>query len=345
MPFTINDITIIQKLFGFISGIAKIYYEYVNSLVLSEGEIAPTVFFELLIKTLFFCVLIFIICLGKILQIGNISVSVIINTIIRVFNFTNLQELEEIQSDLTQQTILFNNQLREQLNNDILLSNEIIERMDEIIRQEDIIQQQRQAEIQRLQLLQRIRHNQILNSLSSNPPESYVKRITGLTNLPRRRHGGLVAVKHKKSIVKGGAVVNNEGTSIINTFINCLILTFVYEFKKYSIIYASNNSNKINTDIHPSNNLTEFNKIIFYFNEIVEKIQTNENLPNKQEIVNKYFYEFIQENTIFDKEMKEKVINTYKTVFENPLQKKGGYRKIKQSIRRKNKNNKTRKYV
>ena len=45
MSFTINDITIIQKVFGFITGISKLYYEYVNSIVLSEGEIAPNVFF------------------------------------------------------------------------------------------------------------------------------------------------------------------------------------------------------------------------------------------------------------------------------------------------------------
>lgn len=373
MSFTINDITIIQKVFGFISGISKLYYEYVNSIVLSEGEIAPNVFFELLVKTLFFCVIIFIICLGKILQIGNLSVSVIINTIINVFNFitnkyqnNNLQELEEIQNEINEQSILLYNQLRERIEHNDTLHNERIEQyVNEILRQEEIRRLQREEEIRNLRLQSRlqsiIRHNQILNSMSSKPPEPFVNRIAS-TNLSKKTNqiysnrGGGMAVKHKnsnhknsskrqkkprKSNLKGGEGGEGASSNIINSFINCLVLTFVYEFKKNSIMFASNN--KINTNIFtPFNNLTESDKIMVYFSEIVEKIQTTEELQIKQQIINKYFYNFIQENTIFDKVMKEKVINIYTTVFENP---KGGYRKIKQTFCRKNKNNKTKKHL
>ena len=105
-------------------------------------------------------------------ELINLNYQSIINTIINVFNFitnkyqnNNLQELEEIQNEINEQSILLYNQLRERIEHNDTLHNERIEQyVNEILRQEEIRRLQREEEIRNLRLQSRlqsiIRHNQ-----------------------------------------------------------------------------------------------------------------------------------------------------------------------------------------
>lgn len=252
------DFSIIQKIREFMRNISHLYYEYLTSFNaqrnLLRSEEPLKLFFELLIKTLFFPVITFIACLGEVLGIGGITISIIINIILESFYFitrnidftsdgdilsyreNRIRQLENIQNEINEQSLQLENYVTEQLNSNILQDDIIDDYFNELERQEQERQRRRNEEID---FLRSLRHNQVLRHFSRGS-----KRTPTYSTIDSNKY-----FKHGGSILNSKKLRNSSERSVekLKILVNCLILSFLYEFKKLTFLDLDIQTNKINS--------------------------------------------------------------------------------------------------